>query len=132
MLSEIAAVLFGDGARWRGDGDGRFRTEQKHPAQLENKIRALPDLVSNRRQALQISRHCQRVLVRHLVKPFVRHYRREQTSVFSDAIAERSHYFGVAPHSDSGLRIRSEIRGPCDSDPPIAEFHPAAERSIGV
>src|SRR5436309_15444151 len=88
--------------------------------------------MTDRRKALQIASDGQRVIVRHFVKPLVRHHRREEASILSLTVANRANNFCLTPASDSGLGIRREVRSAGDSDTPVAEFRTAAERPVDV
>src|SRR2546422_9797398 len=128
----MAAIFRRRAARRCRRRDRRFRREKQQLAELENEIRALLDLVANRWKALQIAGPRERVVVRHLMKPLVRHHRREQTSVLPLPISQRSYDFSLAPRPQSGLGIRCQVRSARRADSPVLKLRSTTERPIDV
>src|SRR5688572_22596593 len=106
VLREICAILCGRGAPRRTHLRSTLRRQEEQLPELEPDVRALLHLVADGWKTLQIARDRERVAVRHFVKPFVRHHRREQTSILRLTVSQRAHELCFAPGAEARPRIR--------------------------
>ena len=131
VLAEISAISRVCSSGWGADGY-RGPWPQEKAAEPECEAGALPHLVVNRQEALEIAGDRKCVLVGHLVKPLVRHHWSDQSSIPALAIPQRPNDLRLAPCTEASTDIGRQIAGACDADPPVPEFLPAAEWSIGI
>src|SRR5438128_2422495 len=101
MLGEIAAVLRSRTTRRRRDRGSGFRAEKQEFAEFEDEVRALPDLMTNRRKTLEIARHGERIVIGHPMEPLVRNDGREQPPIFAFPVPQRPHDFSFTPASET-------------------------------
>ena len=83
--------------------------EKEELSHLESEAGTLPHLISNRLDTLEVARDRESVITGHLVKPFIRHHRREQTSILALTVSQSAHDLRLAPCAKAGGRIRSEV-----------------------